>query len=285
MMRAVRLIVLCATMVIACVPAASSGGDGSVSTFPVPDGWSVQVDSAAYGPDDLWEYIDGAADLFVLYGFERLECATYRTRLGGEVRAEVYRHADGANAYGMYSQERSPENAAVDCGNEGCADVGMMNVVIGRWYIKMSAPPAVPREDLLLLAGFFDRLHGSPRGLAAEFASLPSAGRIPRSEQFIARDFLGYGFLSRVFLARYGDGEGAQVFVIRTGSADAAGRIRESFIRAAGGKSTAAGPAVTHLIDPHHGGLDLVLQGSDVYGLLGCGNNESLRLALLKNLQ
>jgi hypothetical protein len=161
----------------------------------------------------------------------------------------------------------------------------MMNVVIGRLYIKMSARAAVGREDMWRLAGAFDHLHGSPRGLPADFSALPSAGRIPRSEQFIARDFLGYGFLPRVFLARYGEGEGAQVFVIRAVSSDAAERIRASFIRVAGGKSSPAGPATTHIVDPHHGVLDLVIRGSDLFGVLGCGNNDSLRLTLLKNLQ
>jgi hypothetical protein len=143
----------------------------------------------------------------------------------------------------------------------------------------------VGREDLMRLARAFDRLLGSPRGLPAGFSVLPPAGRIPRSEQYIARDFLGYGFLSRVFLARYGEGEGAQIFVMRAGTPDAAERIRASFVRVAGGKSTPPGPTATHLLDPHHGALDLVIRGSDLFGVLGCGNNETLRLKLLKNLQ
>ena len=285
MTRAVRALVLPALIALSGAIPARSEDDRDAFVFPVPGGWTVQADTAVYGPDDLWEYIDGAADLFVIYGFERLQCATYRTPSGEEVRAELYRHAGVSDAYGMYSQERSPDNAAVEVGNEGCADAGMMIVVFGRWYLKLSSPPAVGRDDLLLLARSFDVVLGSPRGLPPEFAALPSGGRIPRSEQYIASDFLGYGFLSRVYLARYGSGEGAQAFLIRTASADAAERIRASFVRTAGGKGSPAGPATTHVIDPHHGPLDIVVRDSDVYGILGYGNNESLRLDLLKKLQ
>ena len=285
MMPTVRAHVLFCLMVLTgAIPVRSEGGgDGFV--FPVPGGWAMQVDTAVYGPDNLWEYINGAADLFVTYGFEELHCATYRTASGDEVRAEVYRHASAVDAYGMYSQERSPENAAVELGSEGCADAGMVNIVFGRWYLKMSALPAVGREEMMHLARAFDRTLGSPRGLPPEFSSLPSAGRAPRSEQYIARDFLGYGFLNRAFLARYGDGDGARIFLLRTASAEAAETVRESLVRVAGGKGTPAGPSTTHLVNPHHGAMDLVVRGADVFGVLGYGKNESLRLELLKKLQ
>lgn len=284
-MQTVRLVVLLVLVLLTGASAGWCGGPDARLTFPVPDGWSVQPDTAVYGPDNLWEYIDGAADLFVLYGFEELRSATYRTRGGDEVRVEVYRHATSADAYGMYSQERAPENGAVDAGTEGCADVGMLNIVFGRWYLKVSAPPSVSQDTLMQLARAFDRLFGTPRGLPPEFSVLPADGRVPRSEQYIARDFLGYSFLSRVFLARYGGAEGPQVFLIRCPSSDVAGRLRSALLNVAGSTNAPAGAFTTHIIDPHHGAMDLVVRGADIYGILGCGKNEPLRLELLKKLQ
>ena len=284
-MQACRVIVLLMLVLLTGVVTTWCDGGGARMTFPVPDGWSVQPDTAVYGPENLWEYIDGAADLFVLYGFEELQSATYRTPAGDEVRVEVYRHATAADAYGMYSQERAPENAAVDAGTEGCADAGMLNIVFGRWYLKVSAPPSVGQDTVMQLARAFDRLFGSPRGLPPEFSVLPADGRVPRSEQYIARDFLGYSFLVRVFLARYGNGEGPQIFLIRNPSPDAAERVRSALLRVEGSAHTQAGPSTTHIIDPHHGAMDLVVRGSDILGALGYGKNETLRLELLKKLQ
>ncbi len=279
-------VTVCALSVLVVLTAPALAGGGTPTfAFPVPAGWHMQADTAAYGPENLWEYIDGAADLFVSYGFEELRCATYRSPAGEEIRAEVYRHADPANAYGMYSQERSPENAPVRTGTEGCADAGMMNVVIGRWYVKLSAGASVGTGDLLTIAQALDAALGSPRGLPLEFGLLPAAGRIARSEQYIARDFLGYGFLAKVFLARYGDGEGAQVFVMRTPSPAAAGRVCASFLKVAGIAEAPAASGPLHFTDPHHGPIDLIVRGADVFGIIGCGKNAPLRDNLLKKLQ
>lgn len=243
MMHSGGPIVLLTLVLLTGANAGWCGGTDARLTFPVPDGWSVQADTAVYDPDNLWEYINGAADLFVLYGFEELRSATYRTPSGEDVRAEVYRHATAADAYGMYSQERAPENRTVDCGTEGCEDAGMLNIVFGRWYLKVSAPASVGHEALMQLAMSFDRLFGSPRGLPQEFALLPSDGRVPRSEQYIARDVLGYGFLSRAYLARYGNGDGAQIFLIRTPTPGDAERVRTALVRVAGSSTTPAGPS------------------------------------------
>ncbi len=284
-MRAVRTVFLLALCVLPGAVTARCGDDDARIAFPVPGGWSVQPDTAVYGPENLWEYINGAADLFVLYGFEELRSATYRTPGGDDVRAELYRHATVADAYGMYSQERAPENRAVEVGTEGCADAGMLNIVFGRWYLKVSAPPAVGHEDLMQLARSFDRVFGSPRGLPSEFGMLPAEGRVPRSEQYVARDFLGYGFLSRAYLARYENGDGPQVFLIRTASPDAADRVRTSLLRVAGSTNAPEGPFATHVIDPHHGAMDIMVRGSDILGVFGYGKNETLRLKILKKLQ
>jgi hypothetical protein len=285
-MKRLLLIVVCACAVLSVGTAPASCDNSTAAfVFPVPDGWHVQPDSAVYGPQNLWEYIDGAADLFVSYSFERLECATYRTPSGAEVRAELYRHADAVNAYGMYSQERSPENASVATGTEGYADAGMLNVVIGPWYLKLSAAPTVSGDELFRLAVAFDTALGSPRGLPKEFDALPSEHRVPRSEQFIARDFLGYGFLANVCLARFGDADGPQVFVIKAASPEAVEKILTSFVRVSRGAGKASGSAVTHVADPHQGPVDLIARGETLFGIIGWGKNEPLRQALLKKLQ
>ena len=285
-MRA-RLRAIVATSLVAMLTCqeSSSGTAGDVFAFPVPSGWTVQTDSSMYGPDNLWEYIDGAADLFVSYGFKHLQCATYRTPAGTEIRAEAYRHASTTHAYGMYSQERSPENAAVNIGIEGCADEGMVNVVLGDWYLKLSCSPPATQEEMFVVARAIDSVLGTPRGLPDGFALLPAPGRVLRSEQYIARDFLGYGFLSNVFLARYGATDGCQMFVVRTASPEAARVALESLIRKATASGPGTAPGIIHVIDPHHGPVDVAVRGAELFGIVGCGSSDATYQTLLKNLQ
>jgi hypothetical protein len=284
MRRFTRLFFATSLVALLCTQWCTAGTGPDVLVFPVPSGWTAQPDSATYGPDNLWEYIDGAADLFVSYGFKHLQCATYRTPAGAEIRAEAYDHASATQAYGMYSQERSPGNAPVHIGIEGCADEGMVNVVLGSWYLKLAGSPPVTQEELLIVTRAIDSVLGSPRGLPEGFSLLPSGQRIARSEQYIARDFLGYGFLANVFLARFGEGEGCQMFVVRTPSPEAARVALESFIRKGTTSGSGLTATITHIVDPHHGPVDIAVHGSDLFGVLGCDMNEATYHALLKNL-
>ena len=285
MRSCVRTIMATFLVALLTCEGSNSGTAGDDFAFPVPAGWTVQADTATYAPDNLWEYINGAADLFVSYGFTYLQCATYRTPAGAEIRAEAYRHASATQAYGMYSQERSPENAAVNIGIEGCADEGMVNVVLGNWYLKLSSPPPATKEEMLVVAGAIDSVLGAPRGLPEGFALLPGPGRILRSEQYVARDFLGYGFMSNVFLARYGGAEGCRMFVVRTTSPAAAHAALESFIRKATASHPGAIAGTIHVVDPHHGPVDVAVRGADLFGVVGCGIDDTTYHTLLKNLQ
>ena len=73
--------------------------------------WSVLGPVRTFGPDNLYEEIDGEAELFLPYGMERLTVAIlYRkAKPVSEVRLELFRMASPRDAYGIWSQYRYPE--------------------------------------------------------------------------------------------------------------------------------------------------------------------------------
>jgi hypothetical protein len=277
-------------IVTACLllsaPAAIIGGEAG-TRFPTVEGWSTVRDSTEYAPETLWEYINGAADLFVSYGFENLAVAYYRTPAGKEIRAELYRHASRQDAYGVYSQERAPENAAASYGVEACMDEGMLNFVSGRWYVKLSANELsdVVERGMHRVAAAIDSALEQPHKLPDGFALLPQTGRVHRSEQYIARDFLGYGFLTGAYVASYGSQDGCRVFAIPQASPGLARAALESFLRVAPQTNKNPADEIIRVEDPHHGPIDLVARGNTLMGVMGCPGGESLRSSLLKNLQ
>ena len=149
------------------LPVLAKCGDNDAALFPPVQGWALLCDSTVYTRETLWEYIDGAADLFVSYGFQDLHIAYYRSSPDVEIRVESYRHASSENAYGIYSQERSPDNPVAAYGAEGYADEGLLNFVAGPWYVKLSSNQSGDqvRSGLRQLAGAIDSVLGQPHRL------------------------------------------------------------------------------------------------------------------------
>jgi len=75
--------------------------------FPGLSKYKMRSDYPVYTPDDLWDYINGAADGYLALGFIDLNIREY-TRGRSIIKAEIYRFGDDARAFGIYSMERSP---------------------------------------------------------------------------------------------------------------------------------------------------------------------------------
>ncbi len=76
--------------------------------FPEVTGWKRSAEIQTFSPKTLFEYIDGAADLYLTYDFEELKVAEYQNEKKASVTVDVYFHKTPTNAFGIYSQERLP---------------------------------------------------------------------------------------------------------------------------------------------------------------------------------
>jgi hypothetical protein len=66
-------------------------------------GWTRTKDSATYDQETLYDFMNGAADLYFTYGFERLAVGNYAHAGGDVLQVEVYRVATDADAYGLFT--------------------------------------------------------------------------------------------------------------------------------------------------------------------------------------
>lgn len=102
---------------------------------------SAATEPLVYGPDTLYELIDGAAEAYLARGFE--ECATVTYTFSGddresEVAAEVHRFRDEAGARAQLDAER-PRGArplAVPAG--ALSDGSVLVLVSGRDLLKLT---------------------------------------------------------------------------------------------------------------------------------------------------
>jgi hypothetical protein len=262
----------------------STGGDSSI--FPKIPGWKL-TEETTYGPDNLWDAIDGAADLYLEYNFVDLHVGRYSESDDFEVKVELYKHGSVADAFGIYSQERNTDYHFIDLGTQGYVDQGVMNFLCGVYYVKISTlQSGKEAQGALLMIGEKVEEHlKQPKDWPGPLRLLPSRGKEPNSEPYIAKNFLGYSALSNSYVATYDGKAPFKVFIIQQGSPE---RAKEALDDYAGGLPKGA---VTEgkggrfeVRDPHNGTLQMLLKNRYLAGLVGCGD-RALCEKYLKELE
>jgi hypothetical protein len=161
-----------------------------------------------YTPDNLFDFIDGAADNYLSYGFEEMTVVEYE-KGKNTVKLEIYRHRDNTNAFGIYSSERSPRFQFLNIGAQGYKADGVLNFLKGRYYVKIwtnstSSKTVQILEPLALRVA--DALSGGSE-LPKTLTDFPEGGRRRNEETYISSGVLGHDYLKGAFKAVYENGE------------------------------------------------------------------------------
>ena len=258
-------------MEVAILPWVAFASDGRSFVFPEIPGWKQSGEIQTFAPKTLYEYIDGAADLYLAYDFQELTVAEYLNDRKASVTVEIYRHKSPSDAFGIYSQERAPDADYLNIGAQGYLGENILNCVSGSYYIKLSAYDTGP-EDKEVLQVFARKVVenlGEKGRLPSLLDSFPVEGKIKHSEKFIARNFLGYSFLNRAFTADYDlSGKKFKLFYMECRDRDECRNVIQQYLgRLKKPEQNAAEQRYT-LTDPHHGVVDLFWRGKSIWGVL-----------------
>ncbi len=242
---------------------------GTPFAFPAVPGWNLAGQPQVFSPDNLYEYIDGGADLYLKYEFEELQVAEYR-KDKASVTAEVYRHRDANHAFGIYSQERLPSADFLEIGAQGYYESTVFNFIQGSYYVKLSGENtgAEDREILLAFARRFSQDLPGPSSLPGILSAFPADGKERNSEKFIAKDFLGYAFLHSGFTAEYQrSGQKYQLFVIAGDTPDDARTMLDRYLKQIRHEANVAEGGY-QVKDPYHGDMALLWKGRYIWGTM-----------------
>jgi hypothetical protein len=189
---------------------------GESNLFPEIPGWKMKEDPRVYNSQDLWELIDGAADIFLSYYFEDIHIAEY-TNKDQIIRVELYRHRSIEDTYGIYTAERMPDYPQVLIGSQGYKSQGVLNFMAGNYYIKVMSAGVTEADEktIALVAGKVDAKLAQPVGLPELISFFPEDGKVSLSDNYIAQNFLGYSFFHHAFSARYDKPVEFQLFIIK----------------------------------------------------------------------
>lgn len=206
------------------------------TAFPEMEGFTLDTDYDVYNSETLWEYINGASEVFLMYEFDELRIADY---IKGEdsINTEIYVHRTPEMAFGMYTKERQPTYTFVDVGVQGHQSDTQLYFVKGRNYVKImtSSPSDEIRSTLLPLA---EKIASSLEGtteMPEIIKLLPTEGRKVNGEVFLTESVMGHPFLEDAFKVSYNlDGKKFDVFVFSKENAEECREMISSYLEWAG---------------------------------------------------
>ena len=176
--------------------------------FPEIKGWQISSEVLKYNPENLWEYINGAADQFIDYGFESLQVAELSND-SLQVSAEIYDMGLPLNAFGIYMIERPQQASIMKIGTESSISLPAQCFLLkDRFYVKIHLYEGELTKDIgkELLKAFAMALPGQAV-FPDEFSLLPEVGQVEGSFGHVRRNFLGLSELSNCVFANYLDDE------------------------------------------------------------------------------
>ncbi len=173
-------------------------------TMPQLSGFKQKSDYPVFGPENLWDFINGAADAYLALGFIDLHVTEYK-KGKEEIKLEIYRHDNHTNAFGIYASERSPSFRFMNLGAQGYVADGAINFFKGNYYVKirtyskkektLQAASSLAQKVSDMLAGETEM----PRPLTL----FPGEGLKKNAESYINESVLGHSFLNKAFKAEY----------------------------------------------------------------------------------
>jgi hypothetical protein len=161
---------------------------------PLPEQAVAQGAAEFYTPETLYQYMDGGADIFVLY---ELGAMLHQDAKAGNVDVTVDIFDMGADdkAFGIYAAERSPSYDFIALGTEGYRNQGIVNFLQGRYYVKLAGFGEGADAVLEQFAHAISASIGGRSELPALLQKLPQTNRKAHSEQYLLKDPLGHSFL------------------------------------------------------------------------------------------
>ena len=113
-------------------------------------GWVLAPEAEIFIRENLYEYIDGAAELYISYGFEKLFTRLYLQAGHPEITVDLFDMGGPGNAFGIFAH--SQEDPAKEIGQDSEYLDGLLRFWQGRYYVSLLCSPETPESRLALMA-------------------------------------------------------------------------------------------------------------------------------------
>jgi hypothetical protein len=204
--------------------------------LPALSGFKIVTSYPVYTADNLWDFINGAADNYLSLGFENVHIAEYK-KGKNVIKLEIYKHKDEIQTFGIYASERSPSFDFVKIGAQGYKTEGSLNFFKGDYYVKIrtySKSEKVMKSLETLATKVSDVLSGSS-DMPSLLKELPAEGKKANEETYIKESVLGHEYLTGALKAPYEiENSRFSIFLLKKNSNEEAAKTVTAYLRSAG---------------------------------------------------
>jgi len=156
------------------------------------DGWEAEGEPQTAEGEDLFELINGGAEIYHEYGFRRAAIQSYSKRAERTINVELYEMEDPASAYGAYSFKIGKTGEPIYIGDEGKLEDYYLSFWKGHFVVTVVGYDTAPetREGLMVLARAIDERipegGGRPEPVGLLLGALPEPARVTYMEGGLA---------------------------------------------------------------------------------------------------
>lgn len=146
-----------------------------------------QDDTATYDRETIFDYIDGAGEVYRSYAFREVAVADYACGDGSTLRIELFDMGSDADAYGVFSYGREREESGIGGGYELRGSV--LSFWQNRFYVCVSIEKSDASTGELLLSAARTVSQRLPQESVRPFLVdlLPSDSLVPYSDRYCHR--------------------------------------------------------------------------------------------------
>ena len=249
-------------LTVAAVVLTAAPPQGPALRCDLVPGWTQQGPPRTYGADNLFEYMDGNAEGYLIYGFLKM---TGVSCVKGTVNfaIDVSDMNDADSAYGMFSANRDPRRPSEKIGVGGQIVPRRAIFVKGQYYVEIAANPEGDHTAALKeWTAALDKLVEGTSALPAAITWFPVENQ--KSLRLVPESVMGLRLLKRGYAAQYDIGK---AFVVLEESNESAAQVMQK-LRARFGETTAAkvGDEAFQLNDAYLGKMCIFRKGRYVGG-------------------
>jgi hypothetical protein len=250
-------------------------------------GWKIDSTSQFYDRETLSDRINGEAELYFPYGFDRMAAARYRSAKNPDIGldVEIYRMGSLLDAYGMYANYRQQQGSTASAGTESNLSPPQLFLYQGQYFVhlQITGTDTIETGSLTECAQMVASRLPVARTRPAELAAFDRPEVVKGTERYLPQSLLGYDFLNRGIMvdARL-EGNDLQVFLL-LGNTPASATTAFNRFRDQLSQGTVDQQGFLSGVDPLYGPVIVLKKGGCLAGALKFKNIKGSR-ALLEGI-
>jgi hypothetical protein len=185
-------------------------------------GWTQQGPARSFGPDTLYDYMNGNSEAYLLYRFVAMKGITCQSG-DATLNIDISEMEDPEFAYGMFTSTRDPRLPTEKMGVAGQITPRKGFFVKDKYYVEIAANPE--RDFTAALRAFLSVIEKSIQGrstLPDALGWFPTENLVAESIRLVPESVLGLRLLKTGYVAQYQAGKG---FLVREASPEAAAQL------------------------------------------------------------